>query len=198
MQDKHQDLKQKIIENLKTDPLKTSSNFLKYIIKHGETPFQAIDRSERQGIKNDVVLTSKQFQNRVESGDIILGSRRSNKIRILTPEQMELHKHNKFLLDLLQGGKPRKSKKRTSKKRTSKKRTSKKRTSKKRTSKKRTSKKRTSNKKLSDKEKLCRSKKIKIVMGEFKEKKLKLKNGTIVKNPKQAIAIALSEAGRYC
>jgi hypothetical protein len=35
-------------------------------------------------------------------------------------------------------------------------------------------------------------------MGEFKEKKLKLRNGSVVKNPKQAIAIALSEARRYC
>ena len=45
---------------------------------------------------------------------------------------------------------------------------------------------------------MCRSKKIKRVMGEFKEKKLKLRNGSVVKNPRQAIAIALSQAGRYC
>jgi hypothetical protein len=204
MEDSNLKLKQDVINNLKKNPLK----YLKYFIKKGETPFQTINKSEIQNKKNSNIFDIKHFQKKVESGDAVLGSRRSGKMRILTKEQMELHKKNKRLLDYL-GGKPRTLKKRTSKKRTSKKRTSKKRTSKKRTSKKRTSKKRTSKKrtskkrtsqikKLSDKEKLCRSKKIKSVMGEFKEKKLKLRNGSVVKNPRQAIAIALSQAGRYC
>jgi len=39
-------------------------------------------------------------------------------------------------------------------------------------------------------------KKVKKVMGEFKEGTLHSgKNGKVVKNPKQAVAIALSEAG---
>lgn len=44
----------------------------------------------------------------------------------------------------------------------------------------------------------CRQSKIKKVMHEFKTKKLKLRNGRIVTNRKQGIAIALSEANRYC
>jgi hypothetical protein len=184
MEDSNLKLKQDVINNLKKNPLK----YLKYFIKKGETPFQTINKSEIQNKKNSNIFDIKHFQKKVESGDAVLGSRRSGKMRILTKEQMELHKKNKRLLDYL-GGKPRTLKKRTSKKRTSKKRTSKKRTSKKRTS---------QIKKLSDKEKLCRSKKIKSVMGEFKEKKLKLRNGSVVKNPRQAIAIALSQAGRYC
>ena len=41
-------------------------------------------------------------------------------------------------------------------------------------------------------------KKIKKVMGEFKKGELHSgKSGTVVKNPKQAIAIALSEAGKF-
>ena len=35
-------------------------------------------------------------------------------------------------------------------------------------------------------------------MGEFKSGKLKMRNQKPVINPKQAIAIALSEASRYC
>ncbi len=44
----------------------------------------------------------------------------------------------------------------------------------------------------------CRSDKIKRVMGEFKRGDLKLVNGKVVTNRKQAIAIALSQANRYC
>jgi hypothetical protein len=39
------------------------------------------------------------------------------------------------------------------------------------------------------------SRKVRKVMGEFKEGTLKSSSGTKVKNPKQAVAIALSEAG---
>jgi hypothetical protein len=49
-----------------------------------------------------------------------------------------------------------------------------------------------------DKQKLCKRKKISIVMSEFKKGKLKMRNNKIVTNPKQAIAIALSEANRFC
>ena len=35
-------------------------------------------------------------------------------------------------------------------------------------------------------------------MGEFKNGKLKMRNKKPVTNPKQAIAIALSEANKYC
>lgn len=38
------------------------------------------------------------------------------------------------------------------------------------------------------------SRKVRKVMGEFKEGKLKSSSGAKVKNPKQAVAIALSEA----
>ena len=48
------------------------------------------------------------------------------------------------------------------------------------------------------KQKQCRRKKISIVMGEFKSGKLKMRNKKPVTNPKQAIAIALSVANRYC
>jgi hypothetical protein len=44
----------------------------------------------------------------------------------------------------------------------------------------------------------CRSAKIKRTMHEFKTGDLKLVNGKIVTNRKQAIAIALSQANRYC
>jgi hypothetical protein len=41
------------------------------------------------------------------------------------------------------------------------------------------------------------AKKIALVMGEYKDKSLHSgKGGKVVKNPKQAIAIALSEAGK--
>ncbi len=39
------------------------------------------------------------------------------------------------------------------------------------------------------------SRKVRKVMGEFTEGKLKSSSGAKVKNPKQAVAIALSEAG---
>ncbi len=48
------------------------------------------------------------------------------------------------------------------------------------------------------KQKQCRKKKVSIVMGEFKSGKLKMRNKKLVTNPRQAIAIALSEADRYC
>jgi hypothetical protein len=44
----------------------------------------------------------------------------------------------------------------------------------------------------------CRQKKISQTMGEFKRSKLKLRNGRIVTNRRQAIAIALSQADKYC
>jgi hypothetical protein len=44
----------------------------------------------------------------------------------------------------------------------------------------------------------CRSAKIKRTMHEFKTGDLKLVNGKVVTNRKQAIAIALSQANRYC
>lgn len=47
------------------------------------------------------------------------------------------------------------------------------------------------------KKKTCIQNKVKKVMGEFKQKTLK-SNKKIVKNPKQAIAIALSVANKKC
>ncbi len=47
------------------------------------------------------------------------------------------------------------------------------------------------------KKKTCQEKKVKQVMTEFKDKKLK-SNKKTVKNPKQAIAIALSVARKKC
>jgi len=44
----------------------------------------------------------------------------------------------------------------------------------------------------------CKKNKISTVMKEFKSKTLKTKQGKTVTNPKQAIAIALSVAKRYC
>ncbi|NBU34205.1 hypothetical protein EBS40_06265 [bacterium] len=44
----------------------------------------------------------------------------------------------------------------------------------------------------------CRRKKISRTMGEFKRRSLKLRNGKPVTNRRQAIAIALSQADRYC
>lgn len=44
----------------------------------------------------------------------------------------------------------------------------------------------------------CKRKKISRTMGEFKRKSLKLRNGKPVTNRRQAIAIALSQADRYC
>lgn len=44
----------------------------------------------------------------------------------------------------------------------------------------------------------CKKNKIKIIMKEFKSKQLKTSYGKQVTNPKQAIAIALSMAKRYC
>lgn len=51
---------------------------------------------------------------------------------------------------------------------------------------------------MKPKKKTCSQKKVSKVMHEWKTKKLKLRNGKVVKNHKQAIAIALSEARRYC
>jgi hypothetical protein len=44
----------------------------------------------------------------------------------------------------------------------------------------------------------CKRRKVAVVMKEFKEKKLHSSSGYLVKNPKQAIAIALSVSNRYC
>jgi hypothetical protein len=44
----------------------------------------------------------------------------------------------------------------------------------------------------------CKKNKIQTVMSEFKNKKLKLRNGKIVTDRKQGIAIALSVANKYC
>jgi len=46
--------------------------------------------------------------------------------------------------------------------------------------------------------KQCRKEKISITMAEFKRGELKMRNKKQVANPKQAIAIALSQADRYC
>ena len=51
---------------------------------------------------------------------------------------------------------------------------------------------------LTQQEKDCRKEKISVTMGEFKRQQLKMKNGKEVTNPKQAIAIALSQADRDC
>ena len=53
-------------------------------------------------------------------------------------------------------------------------------------------------KRRSIKQKQCRKEKISITMGEFKRGELKMRNKKQVTNPKQAIAIALSQADRYC
>jgi len=52
--------------------------------------------------------------------------------------------------------------------------------------------------KVTTKTKACQQQKIAVVMSEFKKKKLNSNAGTRVVNPKQAIAIALSVANRYC
>lgn len=44
----------------------------------------------------------------------------------------------------------------------------------------------------------CKKNKTSTIMKEFKSKALKTKQGKVVTNPKQAIAIALSVAKRYC
>lgn len=44
----------------------------------------------------------------------------------------------------------------------------------------------------------CERNKVRTVMEEFKKKKLHSSSGDLVKNPKQAIAIALSVSRRYC
>ena len=93
----------------------------------------------------------------------------------------------------------RASRKRVSKK-ASRKRVSKKASRKrvsKRASRKRVSKK-ASRKRVSKKQKLCERKKIGTVMKEFKVGKLRSGSGQKVQNPKQAIAIALSVARKYC
>lgn len=44
----------------------------------------------------------------------------------------------------------------------------------------------------------CQKRKVGIVMSEFKKKTLHSSSGKTVRNPKQAIAIALSVSQRYC
>lgn len=44
----------------------------------------------------------------------------------------------------------------------------------------------------------CMKRKVETVMGEYKEGKLKGPDGKVIKKRKQAVAIALSEARRYC
>ena len=85
---------------------------------------------------------------------------------------------------------PRKKSKMMSKKMISKKMISKKKMSKKKMSKK--------NVKRKSKKSTCKKKKIKTVMHEFKYKKLRSSSGKKVINRKQAIAIALSMANKYC
>ncbi len=46
--------------------------------------------------------------------------------------------------------------------------------------------------------KICKSDKVRQVIDEFKDKKLKNRNGEIISNKKQAIAIALSQAQSVC
>lgn len=53
-------------------------------------------------------------------------------------------------------------------------------------------------KNLSDKEKNCVQNKVDTVMKEFKTEQLHSSSGQLVKNPKQAIAIALSVAKKKC
>jgi hypothetical protein len=54
----------------------------------------------------------------------------------------------------------------------------------------------------STKKRKCQQRKVKKVMGEFKRRKLKTGNGrgtfVVVVKPKQAVAIALSQAGKTC
>jgi hypothetical protein len=52
--------------------------------------------------------------------------------------------------------------------------------------------------KFTDKQKKCRAQKIGITMYEFKKHILRSRDNKVVKNPKQAIAIALSQANRLC
>lgn len=54
------------------------------------------------------------------------------------------------------------------------------------------------NGKLSAEIKECMKEKVSLIMREFKNKTLKTKYGTIVTNPKQAIAIALYSARKIC
>ena len=101
--------------------------------------------------------------------------------------------------------KKRSAKKRSTKKRSAKKRSAKKRSTKKRSTKKRSTKKRSTKKRSTKRVRKtystydCRRSKIARTMSEFKNKTLKMgKSGKIVKNRKQAIAIALSQADKYC
>ena len=48
------------------------------------------------------------------------------------------------------------------------------------------------------KKQTCQQNKIKTVMSEFKNKKLKTSSGKKVKNPKQAIAIAINISKKAC
>lgn len=52
--------------------------------------------------------------------------------------------------------------------------------------------------KFTDKQKKCRGQKIGITMYEFKKHMLRSRDNKVVRNPKQAIAIALSQANRLC
>jgi len=76
----------------------------------------------------------------------------------------------------------------------------KKKSTKKKSTKKKSIKKKSIKKKLkiADIKSNCRKNKIQTVMSEFKNKKLKLRNGKIVTDRKQGIAIALSVANKYC
>ncbi|NBP15327.1 hypothetical protein EBU95_13145 [bacterium] len=84
---------------------------------------------------------------------------------------------------------PKSSKRKPSKRKSVKRKSAKRKSAKRESSKRKTK---------ADKVKECRGRKIGLVMHEFKNKRLKLKNGSVVTNPKQAIAIALSEANKYC
>ena len=57
-------LKQKIIDNLKRDPVKTTAGIIKFMLKNkGKTPFQAIDEAEERKKSGDIYITAKQFEN---------------------------------------------------------------------------------------------------------------------------------------
>ncbi len=51
---------------------------------------------------------------------------------------------------------------------------------------------------MTKKKESCKQKKVKVVMREFGRGKLKTRAGKVVKNQRQAVAIALSEAREKC
>jgi hypothetical protein len=145
-----QKLKQKLIDKFKQDPIKATVSTIKYILKEGKTPYQAMVESEeklKRGMESvDIKIKAKEFMNY----EPVLGSRRSTKMRILTPRELELHKEN--IMRIRQSGGisyKKKSAKRKSAKRKSAKRKSAKRKSAKRKSAKRKSAKRKSAKRKS-------------------------------------------------